>query len=268
MSQQQSRDAFLKLQRVSVARGAATVLHDVNLQVQRGECVAILGPNGCGKSTLIKTMTRELYPLALPGTSIAIFGRERWDVTELRRRLGVVTSETLGSSALATKAFDVVLTGFFSSTTLWPNLLVTPAMRLAAQAGIEQVGAAAFAQQELGTLSAGQQKRILIARALVASGDAAGRVLLLDEPSNALDLAAQAELRQTMRRLAQEGAGIILVTHHIADIVPEINRVIFMQNGRITGDGARETMLTEAALSGLFGVRVNLAERDGFFHAW
>lgn len=260
---------FLHLTNVSVARGETTVLHRISLQVQAGECVAILGPNGCGKSTLIKTMTRELYPLAQPGTRVELFGRERWDVTALRRRLGIVTCETPSKSALGTSAFDVVLTGFFSSTTLWPNLTVTPLMRAAAETAIEQVGAAAFADRELGTLSAGQQKRVLIARALVGSGDdAAQRMLLLDEPSNALDLQAQAELRETMRALARAGTGIILVTHHIADVVPEIERVIAMQHGRIVGDGPREAMLTEQRLGDLFGTRVTLTERDGYLHAW
>lgn len=254
---------------VHVARGEATVLHAIGLEVAQGECIAILGPNGCGKSTLIKTMTRELYPLVLPGTRVEIFGRERWDVTELRRRLGVVTSETPSKSALGTTALDVVLTGFFSSSTLWPNLTVTQAMRTTAEEAMEQVGAAAFAHRELGTLSAGQQKRVLIARALVGSGDSPGqRVLLLDEPSNALDLQAQAELRHTMRALARAGTGLILVTHHIADVVPEITRVITMQDGRIVGDGSRSSMLTEGSLSKLFTTTVSLSERDGFLHAW
>lgn len=260
---------FLHLQHVSVARGEATVLHSVNLHVQQGECIAILGPNGCGKSTLIKTITRELYPLVQPGTRVELFGRERWDVTELRRRLGIVTSETPSNSALGTVAMDVVLTGFFSSTTLWPNLFVTPAMREAAAEAIQQVGAGNFADRELGTLSAGQQKRVLIARALVGSGERPEeRVLLLDEPSNALDLQAQAELRETMRALARAGTGLILVTHHIADVVPEIRRVITMQDGRIAGDGPREEMLTEERLSALFDTRVSLTERDGYLHAW
>ena len=262
-------EAFLSLQHVSVARGEATVLHDINLQVRRGERIAILGPNGCGKSTLIKTMTCELYPLVRPGMQVEIFGRARWDVTELRRKLGVVTCEMPSKSALETTSFDAVLTGFFSSSTLWPNLTVTDRMRDAARDALGHVGGAGFADQRLGTLSAGQQKRVLIARALVASGNVAGeRVLLLDEPSNALDLAAQAELRRTLRTLAGQGTGLILVTHHIADIVPEIDRVLFMRDGRITGDGIRAEMLTEAKLQNLFGVRVNLTECDGFLHAW
>lgn len=260
---------FLSLRHVSVARGETTVLHDISLEVRVGECIAILGPNGCGKSTLIKTMTRELYPLVSPGMHVEIFGRARWDVTELRRRLGLVTSETPSRSALGTTALDVVLTGFFSSATLWPNLVVTDAMRHIAAAALDQVGATGSAKQELGTLSAGQQKRVLIARALVGSGGPADeRVLLLDEPSSALDLAAQAELRETMRSLARQGTGIILVTHHIADIVPEIGRVIFMRDGRIAGDGSRADMLTETRLNELFGVRVTLTERDGYLHAW
>ena len=264
-----SGEAFLSLRHVSVARGDTTVLHDVSLDIRRGECLAILGPNGCGKSTLIKAMTCELYPLVHAATHVEIFGRARWDVTELRRKLGVVTCETPSRSALATTAFDAVLTGFFSSSTLWPNLTVTSAMRDAAREAMSHAGAAEFADQLLGTLSAGQQKRVLIARALAASGDATdGRVLLLDEPSNALDLAAQAELRETMRTLAQQGTGLILVTHHIADIVPEIDRVLFMRDGRIVGDGRRSEMLTEEKLQGLFEVRVNLTERDGFLHAW
>ncbi len=260
---------FLSLQHVSVARGGETVLHDISFDMRMGESIAILGPNGCGKSTLIKTMTCELYPLAQPGMTVEIFGRARWDVTQLRQRLGLVTSETLSKSALHTPALDAVLTGFFSSATLWPNLTVTDAMRDSAAQALHDVGASPYASKPLGALSAGQQKRVLIARALVGSGhNPRERVLLLDEPSNALDLAAQAELRATMRRLAQSGTGLILVTHHIADIVPEIDRVIFMQDGRITAAGSGAEMLTEAKLTKLFSTQVTLTERDGFLHAW
>ena len=266
---QQTSAPFLNLQHVSVVRGASTVLHDIQLKIKRGERVAILGPNGCGKSTLIKTITCELYPMAMPGMQVEIFGRARWDVTELRRRLGVVTCETPSKSALATTAFDTVLTGFFSSSTLWPNLHIEDGMREAAEQALEQVGAGSLAARRLGTLSAGQQKRVLIARAMVGSGAVPGqRALLLDEPSNALDLAAQAELRQTLRRLANDGTGLILITHHIADIVPEIDRVIFMHEGCILRDGHRSEMLAEDRLSTLFGVPVTLTERDGFLHAW
>jgi len=278
---------FLVLEHVNVARGENIVLHDVNLRVEMGEHIAILGPNGCGKSTLIKTMTCELYPIALPGTRVSIFGRERWDLTELKKRLGVVSPELPGKPTLRTSGRDAVITGFFSSSTLWPNLAVTAEMRARADEALELVGATGLAEQPVGEMSAGQQRRVMIGRALVGSrasaasaASAAGsdvasemllggsEMLLLDEPSNALDLSAQQELRTMLRRLAQQGTGILLITHHIADILPEIDRVIQMRGGRIVADGPKEKLLSAPVLSDLFGARVEVTERDGFYHAW
>jgi iron complex transport system ATP-binding protein len=264
--------SFLELEHVNVARGDAMVLHDVNLRVEAGEHIAILGPNGCGKSTLIKTMTCELYPMVLEGTRVSIFGRERWDLTELKKRLGVVSPELPGRQTLRTTGRDAVLTGFFSSSTLWPNLEVTAAMRERAEEVLELVGATGIAGKVVGEMSAGQQRRVMIGRALVGSGasaaDGASQMLLLDEPSNALDLAAQHGLREMLRRLAQQGTGILLITHHIADILPEIGRVILMRGGRIVADGTKERLLTAPVLSELFGAEVRVTERDGFFYAW
>ena len=267
--------SFLELEHVNVARGDNVVLHDINLKIDAGEHIAILGPNGCGKSTLIKTMTCECYPLALEGTRVSIFGRERWDLTELKKRLGVVSPELPGKPTLRTSGRDAVLTGFFSSSTLWPNLIVTGEMRARAEEVLELVGATNTADKPVGEMSAGQQRRIMIGRALVGSRAAGGtgtaspsEMLLLDEPSNALDLAAQSELREMLRKLAQQGTGILLITHHIADILPEIDRVIQMRDGRIVADGPKDNLLTAPALSELFGSEVHVAQRDGFYHAW
>jgi iron complex transport system ATP-binding protein len=268
--------SFLQLEHVNVARGDNVVLHDVNLRVDEGEHIAILGPNGCGKSTLIKTMTCECYPLAMDETRVSIFGRERWDLTELKKRLGVVSPELPGKPTLRTSGRDAVLTGFFSSSTLWPNLVVTGEMRARAEEILELVGATAIADKPVGEMSAGEQRRIMIGRALVGSrasaaasdSGASNQMLLLDEPSNALDLAAQQDLRAMLRRLAQQGTGILLITHHIADILPEIERVILMRAGRIVADGPKHKLLTAPVLSELFGTDVRVTERAGFFHAW
>jgi iron complex transport system ATP-binding protein len=124
-----------------------------------------------------------------------------------------------------------VIAGFFSASTLWPNLYVTDEMRDRAADALMRIEASHLAAQLVGEMSAGEKRRILIARALVHRP----RQLLLDEPSNALDLAAQRELRDTLRRLADEGTGLVLVTHHLGDILPEIDRVILMRGGRIVG---------------------------------
>jgi len=260
----QSTEPFLKLSHVNVARGENVVLYDINLSVNAGEHIAILGPNGCGKSTLIKTITCECYPIAEKDTEVSIFGRERWDLTELKKRLGVVSPELPGRPTLTTTGRDAVLTGFFSSSTLWPNLTVTNEMRDRADEVLKLIDAESLRDKLVGHMSAGQQRRIMIGRALVASS----QMLLLDEPSNALDLAAQRDLRELLRNLAQQGTGIILITHHVSDIIPEIDRILMMKDGRIVADGPRAKLLTAAQLSDLFRAEVHLTEKDGFHHAW
>ncbi|HXC94672.1 MAG TPA: ATP-binding cassette domain-containing protein [Edaphobacter sp.] len=256
--------AFLELAHVNVARGDNVVLHDINLSVSTGEHIAILGPNGCGKSTLIKAITCECYPIIEPETRVRIFDRERWDLTELKKRLGVVAPELPGKPTLQTSGRDAVLTGFFSSSTLWPNLTVTPAMQTRADEVLEMIDAVNLADKPVGQMSAGQQRRIMIGRALVASS----QMLLLDEPSNALDLAAQADLRNLLQKLAWQGTGILLITHHIADILPEIDRILLMKEGRIIADGPKSSLLTPETLSSLFKTEVQMTRRGDFYHAW
>jgi iron complex transport system ATP-binding protein len=244
-------------------RGDRLVLRDFNLEIGVGEHVAILGPNGCGKSTLIRTLTRDFYPLARPGTVVRIFGQERWNVFELRSLLGIVPSSLPHLSKIVTGR-EMVLSGFFSSVGIWPNHEVTPVMVRKADEVLEHLDAAHLAERDFEELSSGEARRLLIARALVHSPKA----LLLDEPSTSLDLFAQHELRETMRKLAQAGIGILLVTHHLSDIIPEIARVVMLKDGQVLADGPRASMLTRERIEGLFGVPVELSEREGYVHAW
>lgn len=260
---------FLQLRNVNVARGDRVVLHDVNLSIRTGEHVAILGPNGCGKSTLILTMSCQIYPMPLAGMQVRIFGRERWDLTQLRRHFGVVGAgltgqELPGERTAVTTGRDAVTAGFFSASTLWPNLEVTDEMRERAMEALARMEATHLADQLVGEMSAGEKRRILIARALVHRPSQ----LLLDEPSNALDLAAQRDLRETLRKLVAEGTGLILVTHHLADILPEIERVILMRGGRVVADGPRAGLLTEPRLSELFNAPVRIGGDEEWLHSW
>ncbi len=255
---------FLRMEHVNVARGEAVVLHDVNLSIQTGEHVAILGPNGCGKSTLIKTITCECYPIYTPEMHCRLLGRERWDISQLRQHLGVVSADMPGERTPISKGRDVVVAGFFSASTIWPNLHITSEMRERAQEAMALMEATHLADKLVGEMSAGEQRRIMIARALVHKPE----MLLLDEPSNALDLAAQRELRENLRTVAQQGTGIIMVTHHLADILPEIDRVIMMRNGRVVADGPKPELITPERLHDLFGVEVTLTQRDGYWYSW
>jgi len=249
---------------VSVARGDNVVLHNISLRIASGEHVAILGPNGCGKSTLIKTITCQCYPIVTPTTELRLLGRERWDVSQLRTHLGVVSAELPGERTPVTRGLDAVVAGFFSASTLWPNLHVTPEMRARAHQALQLMRATHLEAKLVGEMSAGEQRRIMIARALVHQPE----MLLLDEPSNALDIAAQQHLRHLLRRLAQQGTGILLITHHVSDIIPEIDRILMMKDGRIVADGPRSELLTAPRLSDLFKTEVHLTQKDGFHHAW
>ena len=258
---------MIQLESVNVARGNNIVLHDLNLTVNHGEHLAILGPNGCGKSTLLKTMTCEIYPLVKPDMRVRILNRDRWDLTQLKRTMGVVQAELPGRQTLHTTGFDAILTGFFSSSTLWPNLEVTPPMRDRAEEILTLVHAEDLRHKLVGEMSAGQQRRIMIGRAI--AGTTGGvQMLLLDEPSNALDLAAQRDLRSLLRSLAQTGTAILLITHHIADILPEMDRILMMREGRIVADGPKSDLLTPSHLSHLFGGEIHVTHHNGWYNAW
>jgi iron complex transport system ATP-binding protein len=256
--------ALLELNRVTVMRGERAALQDVSLRIGAGEHVCILGPNGCGKSTLIKTITRECYPLATEGASISILGQERWNIFELRSLLGIVSPDLLTSCTTDATGRDVVLSGFFSSTRIFPHHKPEAELVARSNAALERLGISHLADRSVAHMSSGEAKRTLIARALVHDP----QTLLFDEPSNALDMAAQAQLREAMRELAQDGLGILLVTHHVAEIIPEIERVVLLRAGRIVGDGGKEELLTSERLSELFGVGVRVGTHEGYFHLW
>lgn len=256
--------ALIELSNVTVMRGANVALNDVSLTIGRGEHVAILGPNGCGKSTLIKTITRECYPLAREGSSVKILGQSLWNVFDLRSMLGIVSNDLMTQCTREITGFDVVLSGFFSSIGIWPNHHVTGEMREKAGEVLVLLEAPHLAGKPVDEMSSGEARRVLIGRALVHGP----RALLLDEPSTSLDLFAQHELRETIRKLAQGGIGIVLVTHHLSDIIPEIDRVILMRAGQIVADGLKSELLTARSLKDLFDVNVELAQRDGYYHLW
>src|SRR6201993_986036 len=255
---------LIELRNVTVMRGDNIALRDFSLTIGAGEHVAILGPNGCGKSTLIKTITRECYPLARPESSISILGQSRWNLVELRAMLGIVSNDLMTQCTRDVTGFDIVLSGFFSSIGIWPNHEVTDEMRTKTAEILALLEAPHLARKPVDEMSSGEARRMLIGRALVHNPQA----LLLDEPSTSLDLFAQHELRELVRKLAQSGIGILLVTHHLSDIIPEIDRVIFMRDGQLAADGPKEQILTAAALKDLFGVEVELARRGGYYHLW
>ena len=256
--------ALLDMRKVSVMRGERIVLHEINLTVGVGEHVAVLGPNGCGKSTLIKVINRELYPLPRPGSSLMLMGRERWNVWDLRSTLGVVSNDLMANCTRDFSGLELVVSGFFSSVGVWPHHHVTPEMITEGERALAHLNASYLRDRMMTEMSSGEARRVLIGRALVNRPKA----LLLDEPSTSLDVFAQHELRQILSGLAQSGIGIILVTHHLSDVIPEIERVVLMQDGRVAADGPKDEVLNEQRLGQIFRIPVTLSQRDGCYHLW
>ncbi len=259
---QPKEPALIALENVTVMRGSREGLRDITLRIEAGEHVCILGPNGSGKSTLIKIVTRELYPVARENCSISIYGQPRWDIFELRTLLGIVSPDLLSACTGENCGRDVVLSGFFSSTRIFEHHRIDPRLLGRAEAALASLGVAHLAERPLAQMSSGEVKRVLIARALVHQPKA----LLFDEPSNSLDIGAQRQLRETMRELARHGIAILLVTHDIADIIPEINRLVLLRRGKIAADGKKEELLTSERLSELFAAPVNVVRQDGHYH--
>src|SRR5258708_36998678 len=158
---------LLELRNVSVVRGDNLALDRVSLRIEQGERLCILGPNGCGKSTLIKTLTRECYPIAREDSSIRILGRDRWNIFELRSLLGIVSPDLLAACTTDATGMDVALSGFFSSTRIFPNHQPREEHRVRAEAALARLGVADLAKRPLGAMPWRGAERRLFARALV-----------------------------------------------------------------------------------------------------
>ncbi len=256
--------ALLHFQNVSVRRGDRLAVANLNLRVETNEHVAILGPNGSGKSTLLKLLTRECYPLLQPDSCLRILGEERWNLFDLRSKLGIVTNDLMTQCTRDITGRELVLSGFFGSVGLPPNQHVTEQQEEMAVTSMKRVGAEMLGGRWVDELSSGEARRLLLARALIHQP----QTLLLDEPTTSLDLAAQRDFRERLRQLASGGTSLLLVTHHLEEIVPEIGRIVLLRQGTIVADGPKAEVLTSVRMSELFGAPVQVWENDGIYRAW
>ncbi len=253
-----------ELNNITAFRGDRKVLENFNLTLHEGESVAILGPNGCGKSTLLKLLTREIYHVDKPESSLLIKGQDRINLMQLREWLGVVSQDLQEFYTPYTKGRDVVASGLLGAIGVHDHLQLTEHQQQRVDEVIEQLGLAYLNDTMFQRLSTGQQRRLLLARALIHNPS----TVIFDEPTNSLDLQASFELIATMRELVQSGTNLLIATHHVQEVVPEIDRIIFMKAGKIIADGDKTTLLTAQNLSELYGVKLKLMVQDGFYHAY
>ena len=255
---------LLELNGATVMRDGRAILAIDRFTIAEGERLAILGPNGSGKSTLIKLLTRDILPLWADPPPVLFRGQPRIALQDARKLLGVVSADAQGQADVVLPALDVVLGGFFGALGVPPHRMPTPVQRARAFDALAELEVAHLAERTMTTLSTGEARRVLIARALVH----APAVLVLDEPATGLDPHAAYHVRSAVRSLARGGRSLVLVTHHVEDIAPEIDRVVLLREARIVADGAKRELLTSEMLSELFGIPARLEERDGEYRLW
>lgn len=257
---------LVEIRNATIWRGSTCVFKDFDLVIEQHEHIAIVGPNGSGKTTLLKAINRELYPVAKADMVFRILGRDRWNVWELRKHVGVVSQDLQQRYTPTMTALEVVVSGFHSSIGVHGILAerVTKDQLDAAQATLNELGVGSLAATPLRSMSTGQQRRCILARALVHQP----RTLILDEPTAGLDFAASFDYLGRIRRLSAAGCNIVIVTHHLNEIPAEVTRVVLLQEGRVIADGPKEAVLTQKMLSEAYGVSIRVAEIDGYYLAY
>lgn len=257
-------DTYLDIHNTTVFNGDNRVFTNLSMQLSLCQNTCILGPNGAGKTTLLKLLTRELYPVYHPDSHVKLFGNDRAILWELRKKIGFVSQDLQNRYDAHILGRDVILSGLFGAVGLHGHFHITAAHREKTDVMLERFQLQHLQNRRYWHLSTGQQRKFLLARALIHQP----QVLVLDEPTNGLDLKAAFELIQDLRTLAQSGTTLLLVTHHIGEIIPEITRLITLKNGTVIADGEKHTILQAAHLSQLYDTPLKITANDGFYQAY
>lgn len=255
---------LIEIRNATLWRGSTRVFTGLNLTIEKGERVAIIGPNGSGKTTLLKTINREIYPVAEEGSFVKILGKTNWNVWALRKHIGILSQDLQQRYPANTRAIDVATSGFHSSIGVHGTIAarVSDEQRHRAAEVLDSLDMHEHHNTPLGRLSTGQQRRCLLARALVHRPG----TLILDEPTSGLDFAASFEFLSRLRRL--DDCNVILVTHHLNEVPPEIDRIVVLKAGRIAADGEKRDVLTSERLSEVYETPISVAVLDGHYLAY
>jgi iron complex transport system ATP-binding protein len=252
---------IIELNNVTVYRGDTKVFDGLSLELVHGRNTVILGPNGAGKTTLLKLLSREIYPVADADSYVRIFGEENWNVWELRARLGIVSQDLQREYRGEPSGLHVILSGYYSSIGVWEHQEYERKQLQRAHEIMQTLGIMALKDKHFADMSTGEERRFLLGRALINDPG----TLVLDEPTSGLDLKATFQYLDVIRALMRAGKTVVLVTHHIHEIPPEITHVVLIKDGRVVAQGEKANILTSETLSALFDIPVKLVQANGYF---
>ena len=265
---------ILELIDATVVKDDRPVLHGLRLAIREGEHTAILGPNGAGKSLLVSLLThheRAIAPADAP-SAVRVFGEDRWNVAELRSQLGIVSADlhqrfVAGNSEGSITGEAAVLSAFLVSHGILRYGAITDDMRSRTSEALDAVGATHLARRTMDQMSSGEARRVMLARVLATSLSGVPRALVLDEPTTGLDLGTRHAFMELVRGIVKRGTTLVLITHHSEEIVPEIERLILLQGGRVVADGPKAEILTSKRLTDLFGLPIVVENAGGYYYA-
>ncbi|MBH0201519.1 MAG: ATP-binding cassette domain-containing protein [Nitrospira sp.] len=258
-----SASPILEIKHATIYRGETCVFSDFSFDLHDGEHVAILGPNGAGKSTLLKLLSGEVHAMPKDETRMAIFAEERWNVWDLRKRIGIVSHDLQRDYLICAEGLNVILSGFYASNDTYAHQQFSKTQLTRAYEVLQELGITDLSGRRFGHLSTGEQRRFLLGRALVHDPP----VLVLDEPTSGLDLKACFQYLDLLRAQIAKGKTVLLVTHHLHEIPPEIDRVIFLKEGKILADGPKRALLVNDQISRLFDSTITLVQANGWYQA-
>ena len=254
---------IIDLQNITVFQGRNKVLEDFSLTIDESQSTVILGPNGSGKTTLLKLLNRELYIVEDPKSSLKIFEKDRWNVDDLRSNLGVVSQHLQYGYSNSAIGLYVVLSGFYSSDGIWQHQTFEEEKLNRAKEVMDLLSISELQDRAFSSMSTGEQRKFLLARSLV--NDPA--VLVFDEPTSGLDMSACFQYLEIIRELIGMGKKVVLVTHHVHEIPPEVTRVILLKEGKVIKDGNKDEILTNTNLTNLFDWPIKLVKENGYYQA-
>ena len=253
---------LLRLHDAKVKMDGRVILDVDDFVINQGERIVVLGPNGSGKSPLVKLLPKEIEPVWRETPPVLFMGQPDPSEETLIETVGLVSTDVQERMMVHRTVFDIVLGGFFGSVGVPFHIGASDEQVEQARKAIREIGIPSLSERDMLTLSTGQARRALIARALI-NGPA---LLIFDEPTSGLDPEGAWNMRQSLSALAKAGHTILVITHNVSDIMPEFDRVVMLQDAHIVADGPKEEVLTTQKLRHLFGVPITLVETDGRYH--
>ena len=255
---------IIEMRSVSVVRSGKYILKDIDLDITDSENLAIIGPNGSGKTSFVKLITGENKPYYDENgkTMLRLFGKERWNIFELRNKIGIVSMDLQSRFADTVKVYEVIASGFFGSMDIFRDRIVTDDMMKAVYESALRLGIESILERDISNLSLGEMRRALIARALISNP----KLLVLDEPMTGLDVVMKDLFRRMFDILSADGVRIVMITHDLEDIPSCVDRIIMIKEGEKIADGPKSELLTSSRLSELYDADIEVTKDDRAYH--